>query len=62
MRRTLKTNRVGAVQIDSNMYIKQKYGTVLSVFIRNTVAGEDIMASFGQINFRLLLHAISTNG
>ena len=37
------------------MYIKQKYGTVFCIHTKH-VAGEDIMASFGQINFILKLH------
>ena len=46
MRRTLKTNRVGAVQIASNMYIKQKYGTVLLYSYETPVAGEDHNGKF----------------
>ena len=46
MRRTLKTNRVGAVQIASNMYIKQKYGTVFLYSYETPVAGEDHNGKF----------------
>ena len=46
MRRKLKTNRVGAVQIASNMYIAQKYGTVLLYSYETPVAGEDHNGKF----------------
>ena len=46
MRRKLKTNRVGAVQIASNMYITQKYGTVLLYSYETPVAGEDQNGKF----------------
>ena len=46
MRRTLKTNRVGAVQIASNMYIAQKYGTVLLYSYETPIAGEDHNGKF----------------
>ena len=46
MRRKLKTNRVGAVQIASNMYIAQKHGTVLLYSYETPVAGEDHNGKF----------------
>ena len=46
MRRKLKTNRVGAVQIAPNMYIAQKYDTVLLYSYETPVAGEDHNGKF----------------
>ena len=46
MRRKLKTNRVGAVQIASNMYIAQKHGTVLLYSYETPEAGEDHNGKF----------------